>query len=558
MKKIYAAGTVLTSVLLLVHSISFSQTTFFAGTGSGTGNTGSNTTGVGISVLHSSNSGSNNSGFGYRALYSNKDGYSNSTFGSRSGYSNITGDANTFIGFESGFSNSSGNDNTFLGYASGHNSTTGTSNTFVGWYSGYNNGAGYNNTYTGNTSCWQNNGGHDNAIFGYSAAYNNKSGNYNCIFGSAAAHNATSSQNSIFGYEAAYSNTSGYDNTVFGAYSAYANTSGYSNAVFGKSAGYNSTGSNNAFFGNYAGVSNITGSYNTYIGYNSRGSSSSYTNATAIGYNAIASASNQVMLGNSSVTSVKAAGSITIVSDMRFKKNVKNNVPGLVFINQLKPVTFNYDINKLNSFVSAGSNNFLSDDNLQNKDEKEQEAIAEKQKKVYTGFIAQDVEKLAEKLGFDFSGIYKPQNDKDPYGLSYEAFVVPLVKAVQELSLKNDIKDSLIENLQQQINQLKSMIVSENRADNTSSLALSDISLEQNIPNPFKNSTSIRYALPAHFSSAEIIIEDQNGKQLRRVNVNAGKGVLNVDATALSPGTYSYSLIVDGRLTASKKMVLIK
>ncbi len=49
-----------------------------------------------------------------------------------------------------------------------------------------------------------------------------------------------------------------------------------------------------------------------------------------------------------------------------------------------------------------------------------------------TGFIAQEVEKLRLQQGSNFDGIKKPQNDKDHYSLSYEEFVVPLVKAVQE------------------------------------------------------------------------------------------------------------------------------
>jgi hypothetical protein len=41
-----------------------------------------------------------------------------------------------------------------------------------------------------------------------------------------------------------------------------------------------------------------------------------------------------------------------------------------------------------------------------------------------------------QRLGFDFSGVEKPKNEKDLYGLRYAEFVVPLVKAVQELDEK--------------------------------------------------------------------------------------------------------------------------
>ena len=51
---------------------------------------------------------------------------------------------------------------------------------------------------------------------------------------------------------------------------------------------------------------------------------------------------------------------------------------------------------------------------------------------VRTGFIAQEVEAAAQKVGFDFDGVSTPQNETDLYGIRYAEFVVPLVKAMQE------------------------------------------------------------------------------------------------------------------------------
>ena len=51
---------------------------------------------------------------------------------------------------------------------------------------------------------------------------------------------------------------------------------------------------------------------------------------------------------------------------------------------------------------------------------------------VFTGFIAQEVEKAANDCNYDFSAVHSPKHDKDLYSLSYSTFVVPLVKAVQE------------------------------------------------------------------------------------------------------------------------------
>ena len=79
--------------------------------------------------------------------------------------------------------------------------------------------------------------------------------------------------------------------------------------------------------------------------------------------------------------------------------------------------------------------------------------------------MAQEVEATAKKMGFNFSGIDAPANDKDVYGLRYAEFVVPLVKGMQEqqvLIAKQEARlqkqDDLIAGLQAQINVLKAMV----------------------------------------------------------------------------------------------------
>jgi hypothetical protein len=53
------------------------------------------------------------------------------------------------------------------------------------------------------------------------------------------------------------------------------------------------------------------------------------------------------------------------------------------------------------------------------------------------------VEQAAKQVGYDFSGVDAPKNDKDLYGLRYAEFVVPLVKGMQE-------QQKMIEELQSQ------------------------------------------------------------------------------------------------------------
>ena len=272
--------------------------------------------------------------------------------------------------------------------------------------------------------------------------------------------NNANTYNTAVGYEALVVNNNGYANIASGAFALFANTTGKYNVAFGPDALINNeTGSNNTAIGLDALRSIKTTSTNTGIGYYagnnaneviqatflgaSASSYSSLTNVTAVGYNALATASNQVMLGNTSVTSVKAAGSYVIYSDGRFKKDIKENVPGLDFINKLHPVTYHYNIHDLNNYIEP---TLASDETGVLKGIKRaihstainEEAIIAKEKIMYSGFVAQEVESAAKSLNYDFSGLYKPANNKDVYGLSYSEFVVPLVKAVQELSKKNE------------------------------------------------------------------------------------------------------------------------
>jgi len=227
--------------------------------------------------------------------------------------------------------------------------------------------------------------------------------------------------------------SSKYTNTAIGNNTLYSNTTGVDNTANGIDAlYYNTTGGGNTANGNDALYYNTTGNNNTAIG-SSAGPAYSYSNlnnTTALGDNTVVTNSNTVMLGNSSVTSIGGYAAWSNFSDGRFKTNVQTNVPGLAFIAKLRPVTFKWDLHKLDTYRG------VNDSIIRKSPEMEQARLA-REKKTYTGFIAQEVEQAATDCGFDFSGIVKPENDKTPYNLSYAEFVVPLVKAVQELNDQN-------------------------------------------------------------------------------------------------------------------------
>jgi trimeric autotransporter adhesin len=79
--------------------------------------------------------------------------------------------------------------------------------------------------------------------------------------------------------------------------------------------------------------------------------------------------------------------------------------------------------------------------------------------------------------------------------------------------------------------------------------------LYQNIPNPFDNSTTIKYFVPDN-TDAKIIFYDMFGNLLKSFNITEnGNGHLNIDAINLSAGAYAYSLSIRGKIVDTKKMI---
>jgi predicted RNase H-like nuclease (RuvC/YqgF family) len=184
------------------------------------------------------------------------------------------------------------------------------------------------------------------------------------------------------------------------------------------------------------------------------------------------------------------------------------------------------------------------------------------QKKIRTGFIAQEVEKTAKEIGYDFDGVNSPQNEKDNYSIAYADFVPSLVKAVQELSKKNDEKDTKIDALEKRIDKLEALMNAQQSSANSTPQTEKPAnvsSLEQNIPNPFNKSTTLNFSLPQQYSNALMIVTDKSGKTIKEINISgSSKGSVQFDASSISNGTYHYSLYVDGKMIESKQMVLAR
>jgi hypothetical protein len=546
------------------------------GTGALPSNSGSNNTAIGYFSINHNTTGSSNTAIGSYSLTNNTTGVYNTSSGHNSLYSNTTGTRNTASGWSTLYFNTTGSYNTASGLNSLHENTTGSYNTANGAYGLFWNTTGEFNTASGHSSLDHNTSGSYNTANGAYSLQSNTTGNFNTASGGYSLQsNTTGYSNTSNGHQSLFSNISGNSNTATGLNALYSNKYGsyntasglnslmYNTGSYNTASGHqslqsNTTGSSNTASGSYSLFSNTTGNSNTALGYSADVSIGNLTNATAIGSNAKVDASNKVRIGNTVINSIGGQVGWSTFSDGRYKKDIKENVPGLTFINSLRPITYTVNVKGLNEYYNkarkeASGNQVADNENaVINTEMKKAEETAGKI--VYTGFVAQEVEEIAKKLNFEFSGVDKPQIKDGLYGLRYDNFIVPLVKAVQELSRQN-------EDLQKQINELKAVKTASSNTDvsslSSAKIAITDASLEQNMPNPFSQTTTIGYTLPAKFNKAQIVVTDKNGKMLKQVNISgSGKGNLHIDAATLSSGAYNYSLIIDGRVISAKQMIL--
>jgi hypothetical protein len=431
---------------------------------------------IGDSALFN-NTDSSNIAIGEAALYGNVNGSSNTAIGNLSMANGTMAFGNVAVGnFTLTLNDSSFN--TAVGFAALNSNQEG-DNTAIGALALTSNLGGFYNSAVGSNALFSNDYGFANSSVGAYSLINNLDGAYN----------------NAIGFQSMFSNTSGTRNNAIGNNALVNNSTGSYNVAVGRaSLTTNSTGNGNTAIGNKALSTNNSGNFNTAIGDSAfaDAGATAFNNSTAIGYQANIIASNTIVLGNTSITSIKGQVGFSTFSDGRYKKDVVEDIKGLAFVMQLRPVSYHYNFEKIRAdrFNNTITNN--DDDgiksftptskfsrlNFKNKlsghnsfkisqlhtgistaampdltayynEVKQNDQIR------YTGFIAQEVEAAAKKSGFDFSGVDKPKNENDQYALRYAEFVVPLVKAVQEQQAIIDAQNKKIEDLIKRLEKLE-------------------------------------------------------------------------------------------------------
>jgi trimeric autotransporter adhesin len=403
--------------------------------------TGTGNSAIGRNALFATTIGSYNTASGKNALLTNTTGESNTANGYQTLYSNQTGGYNCAIGYQSMYSNISGSSNVGLGNMSLYAITTGTANTAIGDETLLNNSIGNENVAIGANSLLFNLADKNTAV-GFSSSPNNNTGTSNTSVGyQSLFYNTSGAYNTATGYRALFNNVGGTFNTAIGPNAMYANMSGTDNLALGDNALY----------------ANVSGNFNISLGSFSgtHPSTPNLYNTVSIGNDGILNAyQNQAFIGNLSTLFIGGKVTWSTFSDSRIKKNVKENVKGLDFIMRLRPVTYLISNKAITSITG-------------NRETPDYPGKYECESIRYTGFIAQEVEMAAKDSDYDFSGYSAPKNQWSLYTLSYEQFVVPLVKAVQEQQQEIDLlkaENSLLKSSNEQFTSENERIKAENSA----------------------------------------------------------------------------------------------
>ncbi|MBK1897427.1 tail fiber domain-containing protein [Chryseobacterium paridis] len=162
--------------------------------------------------------------------------------------------------------------------------------------------------------------------------------------------------------------------------------------------------------------------------------------------------------------------------------------------------------------------------------------------KLHFGLIAQEVEK-------EFPNLVSV-DEKGNYALNYIEIIPLLLNELKEQ--KNEIKD-LKSKMDAMEAKISAITGGKNVSSEMSATATSYI-LEQNVPNPFNQEAVIRFNV--NDNNAAIGVYDLSGRQMQLIPVKKGEKQISISARTLSPGTYIYNLVTNGKIIDSKKMIV--
>lgn len=236
------------------------------------------------------------------------------------------------------------------------------------------------------------------------------------------------------------------------------------------------------------------------------------------------------------VGDVYRSGTDNFTSDRKLKDNIKPLSSALEKLMQLKPSTYTFRTDEFK---------------MMNLPKGEQ-----------MGLIAQDLEQVLPNLVTNMPEMKIA--DKDG-----KETVTPEFKSVQYISLIPLLigglqeQQSIIENLQNKISDQQQQIINmQQKTSVTTGIAVvssieTGFQMSQNEPNPFTHETVVKYTLPAGVTSAFMAVYDLTGKQITTFPIEQkGSSSLTLTSEKLAAGIYLYSIVADGKVMDTKRMIV--
>ena len=153
--------------------------------------------------------------------------------------------------------------------------------------------------------------------------------------------------------------------------------------------------------------------------------------------------------------------------------------------------------------------------------------------------------------------VYEDQNGN--VSINYIEMVPLLVQSINELQERIDNLEQDNANLRSELSGDEISVKSRDGANDIENTETDILSLSQNDPNPFSERTTISLNIPESVTTAAVFFYDMSGKQIaKRVITERGQSQLSVTSSDFSEGMYLYSLIADGKVIATRKMILTK
>lgn len=254
-------------------------------------------------------------------------------------------------------------------------------------------------------------------------------------------------------------------------------------------------------------------------------------------------------------------------SDQNLKENVVTMEHADSLLGLLNPVTFDF---KVNDYPQ-----------LHLQSENQMGLIAQQVETVFPNIVKENTSPAQ----YDSVGtmIYPSVTFKT---VDYTKLIPVLISGHQEQARELHAKDSIIDSQQSQITDLNNRLTqlenclsgilpylcqlsqsaiqantpeAQEEVRRNLNITLSNrsaIVLDQNVPNPFAEQTVINFSIPETVQKAQIHFYDGNGRFMNSVEVTErGIGSVTVFGSDLSTGIYTYTLVADGQVVATKKMM---